>query len=146
MNSAKTSLLVFSVLFGGALLGKYSSSFLSAEHLRGVELGVGLLTSMFGLLLSLQLSAGKTYFDNQEQDVTLMASRVLLLDDVLARYGSEAREAREILQDRVADLLTRVCRMDHLQPQHGLRPVGFRSSTGLKSCHQRMKTSDQKRR
>jgi hypothetical protein len=108
MNSVKTSLLVFFLLFGGALLGKYSSSFLSAEHLRGVELGVGLLTSMFGLLLSLQLSAGKTYFDHQEQDVTLMASRVLLLDNVLARYGPEAREAREMLRDRVAAFLTRV--------------------------------------
>ena len=120
--------MVFSVLFGGALLGKYFSSFLSIEHLRGVQLGVGLLTSMFGLLLSLQLSAGKTYFDNQEQDVALMSSRVLLLDDVLARYGSEAREAREMLRDRVADVLTRVGRMNGPQPRHGLRPTdsGFR--------------------
>ena len=108
MNSVKTSVLVFSLLFGGALLGKYASSFLSSEHLSGVQLGVGLLTSMFGLLLSLQLSAGKTYFDDQEQEVTLMASRVVLLDNVLARYGPEAREAREMLRDRVEALLRRV--------------------------------------
>ena len=107
MNSVKTSLLVFSLLFGGALLEKYSSSYLSAEHLRGVQLGVGLLTAMFGLLLSLQLSAGKTYFDNQEHDVTLIASRLVLLDSLLAHYGPEAREAREMLRDKVVVVLTR---------------------------------------
>ena len=87
---------------------KYSSSFLSSEHLSGVQLGVGLLTSMFGLLLSLQLSAGKTYFDNQEQEVTVMASRVALLDNVLARYGPEARVARETLRGKVEAFLRRV--------------------------------------
>ena len=108
MNSVKTSILVFSLLLGGALLGKYSSPFLSPEHLRGVQLGVGLLTTMFGLLLGLQLSAGKTYFDVQEQDVTLMASRTILLDSVLAGYGPEARQARELLRFKVEDMLTHV--------------------------------------
>ena len=36
------------------------------------------MTTMFGLLLSLQLSAGKTYFDTQEQDMTLVASKEAL--------------------------------------------------------------------
>jgi hypothetical protein len=108
MTSAKTSALVFSSLFGGALLGEFSGPFLTAEQLRGVQIGVGLLTTMFGLLLSLQLAAGKTYFDNQEQDVTLVASRTVLLDKVLARYGPDAREARELLRDKVAGLVTQV--------------------------------------
>jgi hypothetical protein len=113
MTSAKTSALVFSSLFGGALLGEFSGPFLTAEQLRGVQIGVGLLTTMFGLLLSLQLAAGKTYFDNQEQDVTLVASRTVLLDSVLASYGPEAREAREMLRVKVADLLT------HIWPEEG---------------------------
>jgi hypothetical protein len=49
----------------------YFSRFLPTEHLIGVQMGIGLLTAMFALLLSLQLSAGKTCFDTQEQDVTL---------------------------------------------------------------------------
>jgi hypothetical protein len=108
MNSAKTSVLVFSFLFGGALLGEFAGPFLSAEQLKGVQIGVGLLTTMFGLLLSLQLAAGKTYFDNQEQDVTLLASRTVLLDSVLTSYGPEAREARELLRGKVTDLLRQV--------------------------------------
>jgi hypothetical protein len=108
MNSVKISALASSSLFGGALLGMYFRPFLPTEHLLGVQMGVGLLTSMFALLLSLQLSAGKIYFDTQEQDVTLFASRTLLLDSVLAHYGPEAKEARETLRDGVSDFLTRV--------------------------------------
>jgi hypothetical protein len=108
MNSVKISVLVFSLLLGGAVLGKYSSPLLSSEHLRAVQLGVGLLTTMFGLLLGLQLSAGKTYFDMQEQDVTLMASRTMLLDSILAGYGPETREAREMLRAKVEELLMQV--------------------------------------
>jgi hypothetical protein len=63
---------------------------------------------MFGLLLSLQLSAGKTYFDTQEQDMTLVASNTVFLDSLLAHYGLEAVEVREMLRDDVAALLTRV--------------------------------------
>jgi hypothetical protein len=116
MNSVKTSVVVFSLLLGGAVLGKYSSPFLSPEHLRAVQLGVGLLTSMFGLLLGLQLSAGKTYFDTQEQDVTLMASRTILLDTILASYGPETREAREMLRAKVEELLT------HVWPKESSKP------------------------
>jgi len=35
-----------------------------------VHTGIGLLASMFALLLSLQISFGKTTFDTQEEDVT----------------------------------------------------------------------------
>jgi hypothetical protein len=108
MNSAKISGLAFSLLFGGALMGMDFSRFLPTEHLIGVQMGIGLLTAMFALLLSLQLSAGKTYFDTQEQDVTLLASRIVLLDSVLAHYGPEAGDAREVLRGNIADLITRV--------------------------------------
>jgi hypothetical protein len=112
MNSAKIGVLAFSLLFGGALLGMYSRPFLLTEHLRSVEIGVGLVTTMFGLLLSLQLSAGKTYFDNQERDVTLMASTTLLLDNILEEYGPESRETREILRDSVTNFLAQVWRKE----------------------------------
>src|SRR5271156_5403038 len=108
MRSVKISVLAFSLLFGGALLGMYCRPLLPTEHLIAVQLGAGLLTGMFALLLSLQLSAGKTYFDKQEQDVGVMASTTVLLDNILEHYGPEAREARETLRDSVAGYLTRV--------------------------------------
>ena len=64
-----------------------------------IKAGIGLLTSMFALLLSLQLSAGRTAFDTQESAMTVMASRTVLLDRILAHYGPETREARESLRE-----------------------------------------------
>jgi hypothetical protein len=116
MNSVEISVLVFSLAFGGAVLGMYSRKFLPTGEFKEetkthVRTGVGLLTSMFALLLSLQLSSGKTTFDTQEQDVALLASKVVMLDLVLAHYGPQAQEARESLRNNTIELL------DHVWPK-----------------------------
>lgn len=113
MNSVEIFALGFALVFGGALLGMRFSPFLSASELKEdtklhVRTGVGLLTSMFALLLSLQLSSAKTTFDIQEQDVALLASKAVMLDRLLAHYGPEAQKARESLRDNLIDLLNHV--------------------------------------
>jgi hypothetical protein len=113
MNSIGISILAFSLVFGGALLGIYFGPFLGTNQLKAetivhVRTGLGLLTSMFALLLSLQLSSGKTNFDEQEHDVTLLAAKALMLDRVLHHYGPEAEVAREALRESAVDLLHRV--------------------------------------
>ncbi len=89
MKSVEVSIVVFTSILGAASLGMYLSYRLPADLMKAetrthIQTGVGLLTSMFALLLSLQLSSGKTSFDRQEQDVTLLASKTILLDRVLA--------------------------------------------------------------
>jgi hypothetical protein len=108
MSSLKISVLVFSFLFGGALVGIYGSPFLPVDHIKGVQVSIGLLTTMFGLLFSLQLSSGKTHFDTQEQEVMGMRSKTVLLDNVLAHYGPEAKGAREALRNSVDEVLNHV--------------------------------------
>jgi hypothetical protein len=113
MISVWVSISVFILLFGGALVGMYFDPFPPTDQLKdetraNVQTGVGLLTSMFALLLSLQLSSGRTSFDIQEQDVTIMASKTVMLDRVLAHYGPEAQDAREALRQSVIDLLNEV--------------------------------------
>jgi hypothetical protein len=116
MSAVRISVLVFALVFGGALLGMYLGPLLPASQLQeetriALRAGVGLLTTMFSLLLGLQLSSGKTSFDTREQDVAMLASRVVMLDRVLAHYGSEAQNVRESLRDNIADLL------DHVWPK-----------------------------
>jgi len=113
MNSVEISILAFSLVFGGALLGIYFGPFLGTNQLKAetrnhVQWSVGLLTSMFALLLSLQLSSGKTHFDAQEQDVSLLVSKALTLDRILLHYGPEAQVAREALRESAVGLLNRV--------------------------------------
>src|SRR5580704_5454948 len=108
MSSLKISVLVFAFLFGGALVGAYANPFLPADHIKGVQVSVGLLTTIFGLLFSLQLSSGKTYFDIQEQEVMGMRSKTVLLDNVLAHYGPESEGARQALLNSVHEVLNHV--------------------------------------
>jgi len=89
-------------------VGIYASPFLPVDHIKGVQVSIGLLTTMFGLLFSLQLSSGKTYFDSQEQEVMGMRSKTVLLDNVLAHYGPEAKGAREELRNNVDEVLNHV--------------------------------------
>jgi hypothetical protein len=105
MISRKISVLVFSLLFGGALVGMYASPFLPVDHIKGVQVSIGLLTTMFGLLFSLQLSSGKTYFDTQEQELMGLGSKLVLLDNILGHYGPEAEGAREALRNSVHEFL-----------------------------------------
>ena len=113
MASVGISTVVFIILFGGALLGVYLSPLLPDDYRNDatgtqIKTGVGLLTSMFALLLSLQLSSGRSAFDAQERDMTVMASRTVLLDRVLAQYGPETREARGLLRENTAAFLNRI--------------------------------------
>lgn len=112
MASVGISALVFTVLFGSALLGVYLSPYLPERYRNEataaqIKTGIGLLTSMFALLLSLQLSSGRSSFDAQERDLTVMASRTILLDRLLARYGPETTEARELLRENAVAFLDR---------------------------------------
>jgi hypothetical protein len=113
MNSVEISVLVFSLVFGGALMGMYFSPFLPAGELSEetripLRAGVGLLTTMFSLLLGLQLSSGKTSFDMQEQDVAILAGKAVMLDRVLAHYGPDAQKVRESLRENIINLLNHV--------------------------------------
>jgi hypothetical protein len=80
-----------------------------------MKVGASLLTSMFALLLSLQLSSGKSAFDQQEREVSVMASKLALLDRVLFRYGPEATDARAVLRSSVADMLNQGWPQERLQ-------------------------------
>src|SRR5579864_8732904 len=113
MSSVEISIAVFTSVMSAALLGMYLNYLLPADLIKAetrthIQTGVGLLTSMFALLLSLQLSSGKTSFDRQEQDVTLLASKTILLDRVLANYGPETLGARREVRNIAIDLLENV--------------------------------------
>jgi hypothetical protein len=117
MISVEVSITVFILLFGGAVWGMYFDPFPPADQRKDetrshVQVAVGLITSMFALLLSLQLSSGKTTFDTQEQNVTILASKIVMLDRVLAHYGPEAQNARETLRGAVIDMLNEVWPME----------------------------------
>jgi hypothetical protein len=105
-----TGSIVFACVFAGALLGMLLRKILPEDHLSSdskdvVKLGMGLIGTMAALVLSLLISSAKGAYDTRSSEVTQMSANIILLDRVLAHYGPEAREARDLLRRSVARLI-----------------------------------------
>jgi hypothetical protein len=110
MNPLTVGLIVFVCVFGGALLGIFLHSSLPEHHLGAdskdiVKLGMGLVATMAALVLGLLVASAKGSYDTQSAELTKMSANIALLDRVLAGYGAEAKEARELLRGAAARVL-----------------------------------------
>jgi len=121
MSSLEISFITLTVVFGGALLGIALRSFLPQNQLSDeskdvVKLGVGLIATMAALVLGLLIASAKSSFDTQNAELTEMSSKILLLDRILAHYGPEAKEARDVLGSTVVDALNSLSSEDAAGP------------------------------
>ena len=121
MSAIAIALIVFACVGMGAVLGSLLRNRLPANHLSpdsldAVKLGTGLVATMSALVLGLLISSAKGSYDAVTSEMTQMSARVIFLDRVLALYGSETRETRDLLRAAV------VSSRDRLWPQEGGRP------------------------
>lgn len=112
MSSIATSSIVFAFVFGGALFGMFLRTVLPKEHLSSestdvVRMGMGLVSTMSALVLSLLISGAKSSYDAQTVALTGASARIIMLDRALAYYGPETKEARELLRSCVVGVLDR---------------------------------------
>jgi hypothetical protein len=129
MNSISISLIVFACAIGGALIGLLLGAVLPPPHLSGdskelVRLGMGLIATMTAILLGLLIASAKTFHDTQNSELTEMSAKVILLDRVLAHYGPEAKEARDVLQAAVTRLFDAMSQGGRQKSQMTSTPSG----------------------
>jgi Protein of unknown function (DUF4239) len=110
MNPLTVGLIMFACVFGGALLGIFLHSSLPQHHLGTdskdiVKLGMGLVATMAALVLGLLVASAKGSYDAQSAELTRMSANIALLDRVLAGYGQETKEARDLLHGAAARIL-----------------------------------------
>jgi hypothetical protein len=106
MNHVEIALVVFICVFCSALLGLYLRTKLPEHHLSDesigvIKLAVGLISTMAALVLGLLVSSAKSSFDTVNSEVVGNAASIILLDRVLAKYGPETKEVRDLLKQRV---------------------------------------------
>ena len=106
MNSTITGALVFACLFAAGLLGLRVRAALPEDHLSSetkdaVKFGMGLVATMAALVLGLLVASTKGSYDTQKSEVAQMAAKIVFLDRVLANYGSESAESRDLLRRSV---------------------------------------------
>jgi Protein of unknown function (DUF4239) len=110
MNSIAIRLVVFACVFGGALLGMFLRGILPAHQLSDdskdtVRIGMGLIGTLTALVLGLLIASAKNFYDTQSNELTEMSAKIVLLDRVLAHYGPETKEDRDLLQSAVDRML-----------------------------------------
>jgi hypothetical protein len=118
MNAIVVGSIVFACVFGGALFGMLLRVALPENHLSAdskdvVKLGMGLVATMSALVLGLLVASAKSSYDAQNSALTEMSSKVVLLDRVLAHYGPETKDLRNLLRETIADFLDHTWPKDH---------------------------------
>jgi hypothetical protein len=119
-------LIVLVCVFGGSILGMVLHTILPEQHLSAdskdvIKLGMGLIATMSALVLALLTNSAKGSFDTQRNELTQMSANIILLDRVLAHYGPETKDARDLLKGTVNNMINRMWPQEGSGPQ--LQPV-----------------------
>jgi hypothetical protein len=113
LSETTTFLIICAVLIGGVLAGAGLRRLLPAEHLDNhakdiVRLGCALIATIAGLVLGLLINSAKTNFDSQRDEIRQLTANVILLDNLLERYGPETRPLRDQLRVAAVAMVDRI--------------------------------------
>jgi hypothetical protein len=113
MDSVVISLIAFICIFGGVVLGMFLRTRLPEQHLSAdskgaVNVGIGIVGTMAGLVLGLLVASAVGFYSSQKDELTVISAKLVLMDRLLAHYGPEAHQARALLRDTVLEILHRM--------------------------------------
>jgi hypothetical protein len=98
---------------------------LSEKSINIIKLGMGLIGTLAVFVLGLMLAAAQSSFREQRSDIMQMSANIIFLDRVLADYGPETKEARDLLRRSVVRMLDQIWPADSSKPAQ-LDPTEYR--------------------
>ncbi len=109
------SLLACVVMLLGALIGIVLRRWLPGQHLDEhareiVRLGSGLVGTIAALVLGLLINSSNSFYEAQRNEIRQIAADLILLDDLLAQYGSEAKPIRIQLREATELMIQKIWR------------------------------------
>ena len=113
MNPLTIALIAFGCIFGGMVLGMFLRSVLPEHHLSAdskdvLKLGIGILGTLAALVIGLLIASAKGSFDTMNTGLNQSGSKIILLDRLMAHYGPETREIRDLLRRNIASVIEQV--------------------------------------
>jgi len=113
VSALAISLIAFGCIVGGMLLGMLLRRLLPEHHLSDqsmgvVKMGTGMIATLAALVIGLLIASAKGSFDTMNNGLIHTGSKIILLDRVMAQYGPETREARDLLRRGVASTIERI--------------------------------------
>lgn len=103
MNSILISAGALVAMAACGALGFFVRTRLKDEHLsddsiRAISLSTGVLATMSGMILGMMLSSAQSSFNAVGNDINSLATKVVLLDNALRKYGPDANALRAELR------------------------------------------------
>ena len=104
MSSTAAFLASFASILIGAAIGMVLKRTLPAALLEGgskedIRLGAGFLSTLAALVIGLMIASAKNTYDNQNTNIRQLGTNAVLVDQMLTKYGTEAKGARTLLRE-----------------------------------------------
>ncbi|MCK7471409.1 MAG: hypothetical protein MZU95_12050 [Desulfomicrobium escambiense] len=150
MSSLTLFLVAFACMFGGLLLGMVLNALLPDHHLSDdskdmVKLAIGVIATLSALVLGLLIASAKGNFDTVTNELRYTSTKIILLDRLMAQYGPETRESRDLLHRGITSQSSVFGRKNRIRArsQWPINPVMIwrRSKTNFSNCPRRTKPS-----
>jgi uncharacterized protein DUF4239 len=94
---------------GGMWLRKHPSiDGLDTGSKEVIRLGAGFLATLSALVIGLMIASAKNFYDGQSTNIYQLGTNVVLTDQILANYGLEARQARNLLREATPQTMARI--------------------------------------
>jgi len=95
------------------MLGSYLRLVLPDDHTEAdskdiLMTSAGMMATLIALIIGLLVTSAKGTYDDTTSSITQGGAKILTLDYYLSHYGSEAKEARELLRQATAAGLERI--------------------------------------
>jgi len=134
------SLIAFGCILGGMLLGMFLRGVLPEHHLSDqsmgvVKLGTGMIATLAALVIGLLIASAKGSFDTMSNGLIHTGSKIILLDRVMAQYGPETREARDLLRRGLASVIERIWPKERIE-QTGVK--GLDPRAGIEALQEKL--------
>jgi hypothetical protein len=115
MGPIAIGLLAFGLALAGILLGSVMQRTLpkgqlSPDSKEVVKLSLGIVATLAALVLGLLVASAKTTYSAREGEINQITAHVILLDNLLAKYGEGAQAARASLRKAIPPMVDHIWR------------------------------------
>ena len=106
MSSLAIALIVCLCVFGAGVVGLIVHKKLPDHHLDGttqdvVKLVMGLIATLAALALGLLIASANSTYQTERSELQIVAADIVQADRILAHYGPETKEVRDLLHQAV---------------------------------------------
>jgi len=94
---------------GGMWLRKHPSvAALDTGSKELIRLSAGFLATLAALVIGLMIASAKNFYDSQSTNIRQLGANAVLADQMLGKYGAEAKQARALLREGTPQTIARI--------------------------------------